>query len=29
MPKNDIVNAIRYVLRTDCSWRMLAHDLPP
>ena len=23
------VNAIRYVLRTGCSWRMLPHDLPP
>jgi len=25
----EILNAIYYVLRTGCSWRMLAHDLPP
>ena|SRR5688572_17906613 len=24
----EIVNAILYVLRTGCSWRMLPHDLP-
>ena len=28
-PGGEIVNAIRYVLRTGCSWRMLPHDLPP
>ncbi len=28
-PRREIVNAIRYVLRTSCSWRMLPHDLPP
>ena len=28
-PRREIVNAIRYVLRTGCSWRMLPHDLPP
>ena len=22
-------NAIRYVLRAGCAWRMLPHDLPP
>jgi putative transposase len=25
----EIVNAIRYVLRTGCSWRLLPHDFPP
>lgn len=25
----EIVNAIFYLLRTGCSWRMLPHDLPP
>lgn len=25
----EIVNAIRYVQRTGCSWRMLPHDFPP
>ena len=29
LPRREIVNAIRYVLRTGCSWRMLPHDLPP
>lgn len=24
-----ILNAIRYVLRTGCQWRMLPHDFPP
>ena len=28
-PRREIVNAIRYVLRTGCSWRMLPHGLPP
>ena len=23
------MNAIRYVLRTGCAWRLLPHDLPP
>ena len=25
----EIVNAIRYVLRTGCWWRLLPHDFPP
>ena len=25
----EIVNAIFYVLRSGCSWRMLPHDFPP
>jgi transposase len=25
----EILNAIFYVLRSGCSWRMLPHDLPP
>jgi transposase len=28
-PKRDILNAIFYLLRSGCSWRMLPHDLPP
>jgi putative transposase len=24
----EIVNAIRYLLRTGCSWRLLPHDFP-
>lgn len=24
----EIVNAIRYVLRTGCAWRLLPHDFP-
>ena len=27
--RREVVNAIRYVLRTGCAWRMLPHDLPP
>ncbi len=27
-PKREIVNAIFYLLRTGCAWRMLPHDLP-
>ena len=26
--RREVVNAIRYVLRTGCVWRMLPHDLP-
>lgn len=25
----EIVNAMRYVLRSGCSWRMLPHEFPP
>ena len=28
-PHREIVNAISYVLRTGCAWRMLPRDLPP
>jgi putative transposase len=28
-PKREIRNAIFYLLRSGCSWRMLPHDLPP
>jgi len=27
--RREIVNAIQYVIRTGCQWRMLPHDLPP
>jgi len=27
--RREIVNAIFYVLRTGCHWRLLPHDLPP
>jgi transposase len=27
--RREIVNAIRYVLRTGCQWRYLPHDFPP
>ena len=26
--RREIINAILYVLRTGCAWRMLPHDLP-
>ena len=28
-PRREVVNAIMYVLRSGCPWRMLPHDLPP
>ena len=28
-PKREILNALFYLLRSGCSWRMLPHDLPP
>ncbi len=28
-PRREVVNAILYVLRTDCHWRALPSDLPP
>ena len=27
--RREVVDAIRYVLRTGCAWRLLPHDLPP
>ena len=27
--RREIVNAILYVLRTGCQWRLLPHDFPP
>lgn len=27
-PKKEIVNAILYVLRSGCAWRLLPHDFP-
>ena len=27
--QREIINAIRYLQRTGCSWRLLPHDLPP
>ena len=27
--KHTIVNAILYVVKTGCQWRMLPHDFPP
>ena len=29
-PKNrrEIINGIRYVIRTGCAWRLMPHDLP-
>jgi len=27
--RREVVNAIFYVLRTGCQWRLLPHDLPP
>jgi putative transposase len=28
-PRREIVNAILYLLRSGCSWRLLPHDFPP
>ncbi len=28
-PRREVINAICYVLRTGCAWRLLPHDLPP
>lgn len=28
-PLRDIIDAIRYVLRTGCQWRALPHEYPP
>jgi putative transposase len=27
-PTREVVNGVRYVLRTGCAWRLLPHDLP-
>lgn len=27
--KKEIVNAVFYILRAGCSWRLLPHDFPP
>jgi len=27
--KREVVNAILYVVRSGCQWRMVPHDLPP
>ena len=27
--RREVVNAIRYLNRTSCAWRLLPHDLPP
>jgi len=27
--RREIINALLYVVRTGCQWRMLPHDLPP
>lgn len=29
MDMREVVNAILYLLRTGCSWRMLPHEFPP
>ena len=28
-PRRELVNAICYVARTGCAWRLLPHDFPP
>ncbi len=28
-PRREIIDAVLYVLRTGCAWRMLPHDFPP
>ena len=27
-PRREILNGIRYVVRTGCAWRLMPHDLP-
>src|SRR6476619_6586114 len=28
-PLRELFNAVRYVVKTGCGWRLLPHDLPP
>lgn len=28
-PRREMINALLYMVRTGCQWRMLPHDLPP
>ncbi|GAB5518604.1 MAG: IS5 family transposase [Rhodothermales bacterium] len=28
-PMHELFNALRYLVRSGCSWRMMPHDLPP
>jgi transposase len=28
-PLREVFNALRYIVRTGCSWRLLPHDFPP
>jgi putative transposase len=28
-PRRELVNAMRYVLRAGCAWRLLPHEFPP
>ena len=28
-PKRELINAVLYLVRTGCQWRMLPHDFPP
>ena len=28
-PKREIINGIRYLVRTGCAWRLLPRDFPP
>ena len=29
VPRRELLNAILYVVRSGCTWRMLPHDFPP
>lgn len=28
-PLRELFNALRYIVRCGCQWRMMPHDLPP